>query len=68
MKHHEHHHGHEAPAHPPEHHAQDRPHSHFADSAWPGLLMASSASRVLGALVLMALLWLAVAWAVLFVD
>jgi hypothetical protein len=30
--------------------------------------MTSSGHRVLGALVLMALLWLAVAWAVLFVD
>jgi len=30
--------------------------------------MSSSWSRVLGALVLIALLWLAVAWAVLFID
>jgi hypothetical protein len=32
------------------------------------LLMTSSWSRVLGALGLIALLWLAVAWAVLFID
>ncbi len=33
-----------------------------------GLLMTSSLNRVLGASVLIALLWLAVAWAVLFID
>lgn len=33
-----------------------------------GLLMSSSVQRVLGALGLIVLLWLAVAWAVLFVD
>jgi hypothetical protein len=30
--------------------------------------MTSSASRVMGALVMIALLWAAVAWAVLFID
>jgi hypothetical protein len=33
-----------------------------------GLLMRSSGQRVLGALSLIALLWLMVAWAVLFTD
>jgi hypothetical protein len=33
-----------------------------------GLLMTSSGKRVLVALVVIALLWLAVAWAVLFID
>ena len=39
------------------------------DGIWnAGLLMTSSWNRVLGALVLIALLWSAVAWAVLFID
>lgn len=52
---HEHAHGHSHVTH----------HEHASHSPFtPGLLMSSSVHRVLGALGLIALLWLAVAWAV----
>ena len=76
MKHHEHghnhgaphHHGQETPPHQAKHPAQDHHLGHTVGSTRPGLLMTSSILRVLGASALIALLWLAVAWAVLFVD
>jgi hypothetical protein len=63
-----HHHGHAEQPHPPQRHAHDHDHGGSVGPARPGLLMTSSVNRVLGALVLIALLWLAVSWAVLFVD
>lgn len=54
-------------------HADAHPHAHptppaSAPAAGRSLLMASSLQRVLGALGLIALLWMAVAWAVLSGD
>ena len=75
----EHHHGHEAH----QHHepaatsstslSKHRPHRHPPEQGnvepfGGSLLMSSSWRRVLGASALIALLWLAVAWAVLFID
>jgi hypothetical protein len=70
MKPHDHPHGHA-------HHHEHSEHEHLTatsreggndESFGNGLLMTSSGGRVLGALVLIALLWLSVAWAVLFID
>lgn len=63
MKPHEHTHEHQ---HVHTHaHSHSERHEHAPHSSFnPGLLMSSSAHRVLGALTLIALLWLAVAWAV----
>lgn len=61
-------------SHPHAHGSGHSPQHPMAEQALPGtkvtagLLMTSSTKRVLGALGLIALLWLAVAWAVLFID
>lgn len=74
---HDHHHGHGDDAHTHGPHGGAAHHDHAHAPAAPGdapqaptrsLLMASSTQRVLGALGLIALLWMAVGWAVLSGD
>jgi hypothetical protein len=65
---HGHTHGHAHGDHAGPHHTAGHGHAHAPPVSTRSLLMASSAQRVLGALGLIALLWMAVAWAVLSGD